>query len=187
LLLQGGKWTVDGKEKQILSQAFVKTATTTHIEKKDNRTNIEYGYQIWTRKSDGMFQFNGMLGQYVFVLPKQNMVIAMNAGCCNLANESSALSLFDKYFANVEVFGDKPLKKNSKENKRLLLALDNLKYQKPFFVPKMNFIQWYQKYLMQKSVVATVPEIANILDGKSYTMQDNVVGLLPLVLQCMNG
>ena len=37
-----------------------------------------YGYQIWMCKQDGAYRFIGAGGQYVIVLPKQDIVIATN-------------------------------------------------------------------------------------------------------------
>ena len=39
-----------------------------------------YGYQVWLCRFDGAYQFNGAYGQYVVILPEQDMVIAILSG-----------------------------------------------------------------------------------------------------------
>jgi len=58
--------------KQLLSPDFVKTAT--HARFKDSP---EYGYGFWlnTYKGKDVFYMWGVLGQYVFVIPEDNLII----------------------------------------------------------------------------------------------------------------
>jgi len=79
LYLQEGMW----QGQQLLSKSFVKTATSKHIcnntpEKKEDNINWKsgYGYQFW-RNSFGGFRGDGMKGQFIVVLPEQELVIVM--------------------------------------------------------------------------------------------------------------
>lgn len=79
LYLQEGSW----QGQQLLSKSFVKTATSKHIcnaneERKNENPNWKsgYGYQFWMG-SFGGYRADGMKGQYIVVLPDQELVIVM--------------------------------------------------------------------------------------------------------------
>ena len=75
--LQRGRWMVDGKEKQLLPEDWVIESTKMDTPTREGDYSKGYGYQIWSFGAKGAYQFNGMLGQYVIVLPERDMVIAM--------------------------------------------------------------------------------------------------------------
>ncbi len=82
LYLNGGKW----QGKQLISKDWVKNATTKQIE--SARLNAGwadwacgYGWQFWMCSEAGVYRGDGAKGQYCIVMPRQDMVIAMTAGC----------------------------------------------------------------------------------------------------------
>ena len=184
LLSQKGRWVVDGVEKQIVPENYISEATTTQITDITEHSNVEYGYHIWTRKRDGMYHFNGMFGQYAIVIPKHNIVIAYNSGCANFSNKSHALSCVDKYFADVEYFADK-LPPSPKEYKKLLTGLGNLRYDKPFDTYKMNFFEKIKGKYIEYTNLDKLQKFVNFYTGE-YEFEDNILGLLPFVVQCTN-
>jgi CubicO group peptidase (beta-lactamase class C family) len=78
LYLQEGNW----QGQQLLSKSFVKTATSKQISNcnQDDDKNINwrsgYGYQFW-RNSFGGYRGDGMKGQFIVVLPEQELVVVM--------------------------------------------------------------------------------------------------------------
>ncbi len=184
LLMQKGRWLVDGKEKQLISKQYIEQATSTQITQFNERNNIEYGYHFWTRSSDGMFQFNGMFGQYVVVLPKQNIVIAINSGNANLANCSHTLSCIDKYFATQQ-FCNKKIIRNFQESSKLKTGLANLKYDEPYNFKRTSFKNLFDNIFVKQNKTKALP-FYDMLKNKKYIFQENSVGLLPLILQVMN-
>lgn len=66
LLLDDGKW--DGK--QLLSKDFVTAMRTPQVDK-------EYGYSLWINGAGAppFYQLQGHLGQYVTVVPSENMIV----------------------------------------------------------------------------------------------------------------
>lgn len=82
LYLQKGNW----KGKQILSEAWVNTATSLQT---SNGSNPEsdwdqgYGYQFW-RCRHNLYRGDGAFGQYCIVMPDQDAVIAITSGSNNM-------------------------------------------------------------------------------------------------------
>ena len=94
LYLNKGKW----KGKQILSEKWVTEAGKLQIDNIDNAKNQElgyrqgfgkftedwksgYGYLFWHCKEKEGYRGDGIFGQMCIILPKQNMTIAVAAGC----------------------------------------------------------------------------------------------------------
>lgn len=78
LLLQKGKWN----GKQLLSESWVGQMMQTHIDTGDGRG---YGYQMWEASKDGAYRADGRFGQYIVVMPKQDMVVVITQ-CSNSPN-----------------------------------------------------------------------------------------------------
>jgi CubicO group peptidase (beta-lactamase class C family) len=78
LLLQKGRWN----GKQLLSESWVSQMMHTHIDTGDGRG---YGYQMWEASKDGAFRADGRFGQYIVVMPKQDMVVVITQ-CSNSPN-----------------------------------------------------------------------------------------------------
>ena len=93
-MLRGGKH----EGRQLLSRAWVEAATSTHSITPLSTGAFNYGYQIWVGRDKDEFLFNGMLGQNVWVLPREDLVVAMTAGNNELFQESAALNLIRSYF-----------------------------------------------------------------------------------------
>lgn len=79
LIANGGM--LDGR--RILPEDWVREAQTKQIDSRmDGNTEdwfSGYGYQMW-RCRHGAFRGDGMHGQYMLIMPEQEMVIAINAG-----------------------------------------------------------------------------------------------------------
>lgn len=72
LYLHNGKW----EEKQILSESWVKAATTRHI---GTGGNLGYGYQWWIYPSHNAYVALGRSGQTIFVAPDLNLIFVVTA------------------------------------------------------------------------------------------------------------
>jgi len=78
LYLHNGQW----KGKQIVPAKWVQASTTKHIETKGLMNSAEddgYGYYWWI-DSFGGYSAHGFGGQYVFMLPKLDMVVVFTGG-----------------------------------------------------------------------------------------------------------
>jgi len=97
------------------------------------------GYHIWILDEVEGYSFNGLFGQYVIVLPKQDMVIAVFAASENLFTDGRTMSLVKKYFVDCEL-SDIPLKRSKLSLKLLHQALSHLKYRDSSSVARKLFI-----------------------------------------------
>ncbi len=76
LYLNEGKWD----NLQVLSKGWVSESTSKHIETPSGLGgNSGYGYQWWMNPFGG-YSGRGYRGQYLFVLPEQNMVVVFFSG-----------------------------------------------------------------------------------------------------------
>jgi CubicO group peptidase (beta-lactamase class C family) len=83
LYLHNGLW--DGR--QIVSAAWVKTATATHTDT-PHKLGFGYGYQWWTYPRLGAYMALGAFGQVIFVAPASDLVVVVTADQTDLANEA---------------------------------------------------------------------------------------------------
>ena len=76
LYLQGGSWG----GAQVLTPEWVAAATSSQISSgnRDNNWGYGYGYQFW--QSQVGYRADGSLGQFTFVLPEQDIVLAITSG-----------------------------------------------------------------------------------------------------------
>lgn len=87
LYLNKGKWN----DKQIVSESWV--AQSTKIDT-TNGSSKKYQYQWWLPTESGDFMANGILGQYIYVHPKKNLIIVRlgkNEGKANWDNVLTSL------------------------------------------------------------------------------------------------
>ena len=99
LLLQKGKWNGE----RILSKKYIKAMSGNQVkscpagtrqDKIDKNSRIQensdwfqgYGYQMWQCRHDA-FRADGMLGQYIIVLPKKDAVIVVTANVNDMQKE----------------------------------------------------------------------------------------------------
>ena len=103
--LQGGKWN----GVQLLNEQWIRDASTPWS---DNRNHggdnsdwgAGYGYQFWMCRPEGVFRGDGAFGQYCIVMPKQDMVVAINSGVDDMGAVMN--SLWENLLPCV---GDEPL------------------------------------------------------------------------------
>ena len=80
LYLQGGMWN----GQRVLSAKWAANATTRQVStgNNDGNWNYGYGYQFW--RSPYGYRADGSLGQFVFVLPEQDIVLAITSGTTDM-------------------------------------------------------------------------------------------------------
>lgn len=106
LYLQGGLWG----SSQVVSQAWVTQASSLQVENgdgSDDDWSQGYGFQIWRSRHDS-YRFDGRYGQFVFIMPKYDAVVAITAGTSD--SRSVPALLWDHL---VPAFGDTPVEENA--------------------------------------------------------------------------
>jgi CubicO group peptidase (beta-lactamase class C family) len=89
LYLKDGVW----EGRQIVPAEWVKASTTKHI--KSNDASLDYGYQWWIQP-DGSFAAHGLGGQYIFVRPRQDLVVVFTSWLTGSDTEQPA-ALMDSF------------------------------------------------------------------------------------------
>ena len=119
LYLQKGVWN----GKRVLSQEWVEAATSLQTASggnPDSNWDAGYGYQFWRNKVTG-FRADGAFGQFSFVLPKYDVVLAVTSGTSNMA------SVMDTIWSHLlPALRDKALPENAKSQKDLKAKLESL-------------------------------------------------------------
>jgi len=94
LFLRNGSWNGN----QVVSSDWISDATRTHS---TIPGVLGYGYQIWIRDDLGSYSARGYAGQFIFVIPRYDLVVVFQAtsGWTNTALE-------DWIIPSIEEFGD---------------------------------------------------------------------------------
>lgn len=168
LYLRNGVWSANGEEKRILSEDWVKQATRQQIPTPNGEAKFGYGYQIWMNPIEQAYQFNGAFGQYVVVIPRYDMVLAIYSGSAQLFADGSLLDII-KGFLDTGVFHT-ALPESSRAQARLAPTLTELHTD----------IGELSGASTDKNDWQT---IQRRLDGREYHLKNNIVSAFPLVLQ----
>lgn len=83
--------------KRILSEEWVECSTKLHAIAPMIDGDFNYAYQMWVGRNTEEILFNGMLGQNVWICPKNRFVVAINSGNNELFQLSPTLDIIRKY------------------------------------------------------------------------------------------
>ena len=173
LFISGGEFF----GKRIISESWIREMGETRSKSSEISGDFNYGYQTWVARNSDEKLFNGMLGQDVWICPRNNIVAVINGGNNELFQESAALEIIRKYLGSeirdelgrtsVKALHEKERKffdhrrwTRPKEKKRSLLSFLGLKQSAPF------------------------DESWNGVLG-TYAFGTNNVGMLPLMVRTM--
>ncbi len=174
MMLGGGMYG----SRRILSEDFVTAATSTQSITPSETGDFNYGYQLWVARSSHDFLFNGMLGQNVLIIPKNNIVVAINSGNNELFQESPALKIIREHLSDDY---DEELPKISPIllHKKINTFYDSRAWLTP--KPKKKglaeFFGFKPKTPFDKEFSALI--------GSKFVFADNNQGLLPLFVRVM--
>lgn len=116
------KGNVNGK--QLLDSAWIEAASSAQVESLGDAGSDwlqGYGYQMWRCQVPNAFRGDGAFGQYMLVLPDQDMVIAINSGSNGLQTVLSTI-----WETILPALHDAPLCGLDAEEKALSSALASL-------------------------------------------------------------
>ena len=85
--------------KRIVSEDWVKRSTAEHSKAPEDKGSFNYGYHIWVSRTGDSFGLNGMLGQNVWICPKNRIVVSLNAGNNEVFQDSPALLTIMKFLS----------------------------------------------------------------------------------------
>ncbi len=154
LLIQNGKWN----KKQLLTEAWVKEATSFKIENHDpssktpkelNDWSQGYCYQMWRGRNNSV-RLDGMAGQFVILFPDKDAFVVLTA---NARNTQEELNLVHNYLIPA-IKSDKALPANPASYQTLLEKQSGLKIK-----PPVSEVQ--------------DSKFSGIVSGKEFVLQNN--------------
>ena len=95
LVLGGGYYSGT----RILSEEYVKMMCTPISDAPDSIGGFDYGLHVWVSPDKDEILFNGMLGQNVWICPKNRIVVSLNAGNNEVFQDSPALLTIMKFLS----------------------------------------------------------------------------------------
>lgn len=173
MLLGGGE--LGGR--RILSEKWVKEFTTVRAEPPYEIGGFNYGYHCWISREGGEILFNGMLGQNLWICPKNEMVVLMNSGNEELFQASPALAIIRKYL------GGRMDDSLDARDSRLIYEKQadffaSRRHVRPLEVPRgLAYTLGLKK---REGFDRSWTELLG-----SYALSDNQASLMPLVLRAM--
>ncbi len=164
---------------RILSEEFVTAATSTQSITPSETGDFNYGYHLWVARTSYDFLFNGMLGQNVLVIPKNNIVVAINSGNNELFQESPALSILRAHLSR----DLKYVKPYRSSHMLLQKKIASFYSAREFITPKPKKRGLAELFGL-KSKTPFDKVFSPLLDTK-FTFAENNQGILPLFVRAM--
>ena len=163
--------------RRILSKEWVRFSTDTRGVSPHQNGDFNYGYQVWVGRTSDEILFNGMLGQNVWICPKNNMVVVLTAGNNELFQKSPALDIVRKYL------GHKIYDPLVRGDVKVLRAREERFFESRRWAHPCEEKRGIACFLGLKSRTP-FPEVWAEMLG-SYALPDNNLGVLPLFVRAM--
>lgn len=188
LYLQRGRW----KDRQLVNEEWVEQSCQKHAVPPPEMGNYGYGYQMWMAGKEGSFNYNGMLGQNVVVYPDNDLVVVTNAGSSELFQNCRLMEVVRQYFEEGFTVQE-GLPENPGEQAALARTIRELGGSGfgPGRIKKGGWMGTRAREGKRTKQGAGRGEALRLrgtrfLDGKWYEMQEDSVGLMPLIMQVMH-
>ncbi len=166
LILGRGVW----RGRRLLSETWMDEMCRCHIETPEGIGGYNYGYQLWVARDGRSLLMNGMLGQNVWVCPENGIVIACNAGNCELFQRGHLIPLINRFFCRP--FPEKTSAPSAGLQRTLQTRIAN-------FFRERAFIS--QSPLPD----GALPHEVSAISGKTFRAENNNLSLLPSFVSLM--
>ena len=173
MLASGG--TFEGK--RILSEEWVRASSTVKAISPEINGNFNYGYQMWVGRDNDEVLFNGMLGQNLWICPKNDIIVVITCGNNELFQASPALEIIRKYLGT-----DMMDRIGNKDIKLLCEKCEGFFDSRRWLAPKESGRGLF--YWLGLKPRMEFDKVWEIILG-SYKIAENNVGLLPLLIRGM--
>ncbi len=174
MMLGGGAY----EGRRILSEGWVKESTAPHATVPEKAGGFNYGYHIWSSRTSDEFLFNGMLGQNVWMCPKNNIAVIINSENNEMFQKSPALAIIQEYLG-----GDLSEKCDTGITYRDLKNCENDFFTSRRWIYPRPTLRGISYRLGLKSSTPFPHEWDTVL-GK-FAFPDNNQGVLPLFIRAM--
>ena len=172
MILYGGRFN----GKRVLSEEWVKYSSSVKAVADDFCGNFDYASHLWRSRSGNECLFNGMLGQNVWICPRNDMVVVMLSGNNEMFGASPALEIVRSYL------GGKLKDRLERKDLRMLREKE-----KGFFACR----RWIRKKegggILHRLGIRSNRAFDNAWNDilGSYAICKNNVGMLPLIVRSM--
>lgn len=185
LYLQNGRWQCTDGTRQLVPEQWVSDSINGMVQTSPENRDSGYGYQLWRFPVEKAFQYSGVYGQHVIVLPHLDAVMAMTSGSQTFVSDEASV-ITEKYFArDAEGFHDAPLSPNIRALRKLKETLAHLYAIKETIPPQPPHSPFpFLRQDSQKELEPRpVPECVRPLDGVSYQLETGYGSVMPLAMQ----
>ncbi len=177
MMLSGGVF----EGKRIVSERWVKEASSIKSKTPETIGHYDYGYHMWSSTDGESYLFNGMLGQNVWICPKNNIVVVVLSGNNELFQNSPTLATIEQYLGM-------DLSNDISESCFSGDLLDLREAERHFFERR----HWIRPYAVKRGIGyriglkhrSSYPEEWNQIIGK-YHFAKNNQGMVPLIVRGM--
>ena len=174
LIRLGGEY--DGH--RVLSKEWIERSCKVHMRAPREDGNFDYGYHVWRGRGNDEVLFNGMLGQNVWIHPKNKLVCVILAGNNELFANSPSLEIVRRYLS-VDINDTL-----HRRNYRLL------KHQERCFFESRRFVRPKERHrgILYWLGIRRDDEAQSHFEGLlgTYSFAHNNTGILPLVVRAFN-
>ena len=174
MVLSGGTF----ESRRILSEWWIEESTRKQADSPTVNGDFNYGYHLWVDRHDEDVLFNGMLGQNVWINPKNGIVVVMICGNNELFQDSPALEIVREHLGSDMHDGELDRRDIRVLHEREAHFFDYRRRVVPL-EKKHGFLYW----LGVRNRTA-YDERWNDLAGE-YAFAENNVGFLPLFVRGM--
>ena len=163
--------------RRILSKNWVCMSSTVKAIAPEFNGNFNYAYQMWTARNNDEILFNGMLGQNVWICPKNRLVVVMQSGNNELFQASSALEIIRKYL------GCSIQDRLDRKDYKILQEKENMFFEYRKWVRPKERNRGILCWLGIRPRYTFDTDWNNMLGN--YAFASNNVGILPLIVRAM--
>jgi len=174
LMLSRGVWG----GKRLISERWISESLKTRKETGEALGAFNYGYHIWVGRESDEFLFSGMLGQNVWVCPKNGIVAVISSGNNELFQSSPALTIIRKYLSQDDLLSSPRLGGVSLLREKEARFFESRRWVKPLSERRGL------RYLLGFSDSRPYDKRWDRIAGE-FRMTENNYGLLPVFVRVM--
>jgi hypothetical protein len=164
---------------RILSEEWIKKSVKEHARAPREDGDFDYGYHIWRGRGDtGEILFNGMLGQNVWIHPKNRLVCVILSGNNELFANSPSVEIVRKYLS-AEMHDSLHRRDHRVLKQKEHSFFDSRRFVRP--MEKQRGLLYWLGIRREESFDSRFGDIIG-----SYSFAHNNAGVLPLVVRAFN-
>ena len=160
---------------RLLSRVWMRMMVKPHAKTPDGIGPYDYGFHVWVGRQNRTVLANGMLGQNIWVHPKNHLVIAMNAGNCELFQTGTMLETVERLMT--VPFERTSLRHNTRAANLLRATEASFFQSRTWTHPQKADVPWWDGLLPADKWKR--------LEGRPYLARKNNLGILPLFVILM--